>query len=59
MALTPTEADMISAAIESALIDVHVALPGQVQSYNSITQTATIELQVKRVLPKEIGRAHV
>ena len=54
MALTPTEADMISAAIESALIDVHVALPGQVQSYNSITQTATIELQVKRVLPKGV-----
>ncbi len=55
MALTPTEADTISAAIESALIDVHVALPGQVQSYDAATQTATIELQVQRVLPQGIN----
>lgn len=54
MALTPTEADMISAAIDSALIDVHVALPGQVQSYDASTQTATVVLQVQRVLPKGI-----
>lgn len=55
MALTPTDADMISAAIESALIDVHVALPGQVQTYDAATQTATIELQVQRVLPQGIN----
>ncbi len=55
MPITPTDADMIAAAIESALIDVHVALPGQVQSYNAVTQTATVELQVQRVLPQGVN----
>ncbi len=55
MPITPTDADMIAAAIDSAMIDVHVALPGQVQSYNAVTQTATVELQVQRVLPQGVN----
>ena len=55
MSITPTEAEMIEAAITSALIDVHVSLPGKIQSYSSSTQTATVQLQVKRVLPKAGG----
>ena len=55
MPITPSEADMIAAAIDSALIDVHVALPGQVQTYDAAAQTATIELQVQRVLPQGIN----
>ena len=52
MPITPTDAEVIVAAIESALLDVHVMLPGRVAKYNSATQTATVELQVKRVLPQ-------
>lgn len=53
MTITPSDAEVIADAIDSALIDVHVALPGCVQSYDSATQTATILLQVKRVLPTD------
>lgn len=55
MTVTPEIAEVIEAAIESALIDVHTALPGKVQAYDAATQTATIELQVKRTLPKADG----
>ncbi len=55
MGITPTEAEMIEAAITSALIDVHVSLPGKIESYDALTQTATVQLQVKRVLPKAGG----
>lgn len=55
MTITPDMAEVIADAIESALIDVHVALPGAVQSYDVVEQTATIELQVKRTLPKGDG----
>lgn len=55
MTTTPELAEVIEAAIESALIDVHTALPGKVQSYDPTTQTATIELEIKRPLPKADG----
>ncbi len=56
MGITPTDAEMLEAIIASALIDVHVALPGQIQSYSPATQTATVQLQVKRVLPASAGK---
>jgi hypothetical protein len=55
MTVTPDMAEVIADAIESALIDVHTGLPGAVQSYDPLTQTATIALQVKRTLPKDDG----
>lgn len=55
MPITPEMSDVIASAIESALVDVHVALPGIVQSYDEATQTADIVLQVKRVLPVSDG----
>lgn len=55
MTVTPELAEVIEAAIESSLIDVHTALPGKVQAYDPTTQTATIELQIKRTLPKADG----
>lgn len=55
MTITPEIAEVIEAAIESSLIDVHTALPGKVQAYDAATQTATIELQVKRALPRADG----
>lgn len=55
MTITPTEAEVILDAIESALIDVHTMLPGKIESYSPLTQTATVQLQVKRTLPKDDG----
>lgn len=53
--ITPELAQVIALAIEDRLIDVHTALPGAVQKYDPLTQTADIELQVKRMLPKTGG----
>lgn len=46
---------IIDEAITDRFIDVHTSLPGAVQSYNAITRTADIEIQVKRVLEDENG----
>ena len=56
MGITPTDAEMIADALDSRLIDVHVGLPGMIQSYDADTQTATVELQVNRVLPTSDGK---
>ena len=53
--ITPELAQVIQEAIESALIDVHTALPGAVQSYDATTKTCEIELQTKRMLEKADG----
>lgn len=55
MTVTPELAEVIEAAIESALIDVHTALPGSVESYDPLLQTCNVQLQVKRTLPKADG----
>jgi hypothetical protein len=52
MTITPDEAEVLNDAINDALIDVHVSLPGRVQLYNPLTQTATIVLPIKRVLQR-------
>jgi len=51
--ITPELAQVISDAIEDRLIDVHVHLPGMVQSYDAAKNTAVIELQVQRLLPTD------
>jgi hypothetical protein len=55
MTITPEQAEVIADAIESALIDVHVSLPGKVEKYDAATQTANVQLQVKRMLPDSAG----
>ena len=52
---TPDLAEVIEDALESRLLDVHVALPGKVVSYDVATQTAQIELGVHRVLETDAG----
>lgn len=52
MTITPSEAEVLNDAINDALIDVHVSLPGVVQLYNPLKQTATIVLPIKRVLQR-------
>jgi hypothetical protein len=53
--ITPELAEVIQEAIDSALIDVHTALPGAVQSYDAATKTVDVELQTKRMLEKQDG----
>lgn len=43
--------EIIRRAIASALNDVHVSIPGQVQAYDSSTQTADVLPMVRRPLP--------
>lgn len=47
-AVTPTWQRAIREAIESALMDVHVALPCKVQSYDETTQRVDVIPQIKR-----------
>lgn len=55
MTITPEQAEIIYKAIDDRLIDLHVSLPGRVQSYDVDTQTAEIELMVTRLLEDEDG----
>lgn len=52
---TPEFQDLIASAIESALLNVHVALPGIVQAYDAATQTCTVQPAVRRALQDEDG----
>lgn len=48
MAGEPTLQELIAAAIDSRLLDLHTGLPGIVDSYNPATQTASVKLAVRR-----------
>lgn len=45
---TPTLEQVIRMAIEARLLDVHVSMPGIIESYDPGTQTATIQPSLKR-----------
>lgn len=45
---TPSIAEVIRAAIESQLADVHTCLPGRVVSYDPATQQADVQIVVRR-----------
>jgi hypothetical protein len=51
--ITPELVEVLETAVESRLLDVHTSIPGTVQGYDASTQTATIELGVKRALDGE------
>ena len=52
---TPELSEVIADALESRLLDVHVALPGRVLKYDVATQTVQIELGVHRMLETDEG----
>jgi hypothetical protein len=52
---TPEQADLIKEAIASALLDVHVCMPGIVQSYDDATRTCSVAPAVRRPVPVEDG----
>jgi hypothetical protein len=55
MPVEPTDVEIIQAALESRLLDVHTCLPGRVVSYNPATQTADIQPLVKRAIRSYAG----
>jgi hypothetical protein len=53
MTITPELTEVLEIAIESRLLDVHTSIPGVIQTYDASTQTATVELQIRRPLEGE------
>lgn len=49
--MTARQPEVLRRILESDRLDLHTALPGRVRSYDSDTQTADIELGVRRVIP--------
>lgn len=52
------EADLTSAinsAIKAALVDVHTSMPGQIVSFDPASQTASVQLAMRRVTTPETG----
>jgi hypothetical protein len=52
---TPDLSEVVKAAIDSQLRDFYVALPGQVVSYNSVTQTVDVKPLLQRAYVDEDG----
>jgi hypothetical protein len=52
---TPEIEELIRTAIDSRLLDVNVAVPGIVVSYDAATQTGTVQVAVKRALDTDNG----
>jgi hypothetical protein len=52
MASEPSLSELISAAIESRLLDVHTAIIGTIVSYDAATQTCTVQPIVKQASKK-------
>lgn len=54
---TPTLAQVIRTAIENRLADVHVMLPGRIESYDAASQTADVQPMIKRYQEDAEGEA--
>ena len=50
---TPSWATVLARAIRDQLCDLHVALPGRVESYDEATQLADIKVMIQRVVETE------
>lgn len=51
----PTQTDVIRALIEQHSLDLHVARPGRVQSYDATTQTADVVPLIRHQVPQPDG----
>lgn len=52
---SPAQADLIREAIESAILNMHVCLPGIVQSYDDATKTCSVAPAIRKPVPVEDG----
>lgn len=55
MPVEPTDVEVIRAALESRLLDVHTCLPGKVVIFDPSTQSVNVQPTVKRAVPKTDG----
>lgn len=55
MSAEPTLAEIVRKAIDSRLLDVHVALPCRVESYDAATQTVEVLPMVRRAITDSVG----
>lgn len=55
MAEEPTDAEVITAALDSRLLSLHTSMPGVVVSYNPLLQTADVQPAIKRAVPLNDG----
>jgi hypothetical protein len=55
MPLEPTLSQILDAAFDARLLDLHTALPGKVKIYNPATQTADVQPTVMRAVLKRDG----
>jgi hypothetical protein len=55
MAREPSLPEVLTAAIDARLLDLHTCLPGRVQGYNPATQTADVVPVVKRAVATSDG----
>ena len=52
---TPSDSELLTAAISEELRDFYVALPGKIETYDPLTQTATVKPLLKRAYVDEDG----
>jgi len=55
MPLDPDLAEVVDAALDSRLLDVHTAIPGTIKSYDAAKQTADVIVQVRSATPAQDG----
>lgn len=55
MGAEPTLAEIIRSALDSRLLDVHVALPCRVESYDPVTQTVEALPMIRRAIADDAG----
>lgn len=53
MTTTPSDVAVIKQALSSKMLDVHTALPGCIVKYNSLTQSADVQIEVNRSIDKD------
>lgn len=52
---SPTTAETLRAVLAARLAQVHTCLPGQIESYDPIKQSASVKLTIKNVIPYADG----
>ncbi len=55
MNTAPTLAELIRRALDSRLSDVHVALPGEIKTFDPLRQVCDVQPTVKRLVPDDDG----
>jgi hypothetical protein len=52
---SPDQADLLREVVESGKLDLHMCLPGIVQSYDDATKTCSVVPAVRKPIPTDLG----